>query len=69
MALHCRICGFSKFRTSRFRIRLHYFVQLLFLRLPVRCLNCDERAFTFLNQYLEVRRERKEHHREQNGTA
>jgi hypothetical protein len=37
--------------------------QLVLLRLPVRCLNCDERAFTSLLQFLKLRSARKARHR------
>ncbi len=68
MAIYCRICGFSSFRTSRFRFHPSDLSQLLFLRLPVRCTNCDERAFTSLKQFLEVRRSRKALHHEHHNT-
>lgn len=61
MATYCRTCGLSNFRTSR--LRASDLSRLLLLRLPVRCLNCDERAFTSLNQFLKVRRARKARHR------
>jgi hypothetical protein len=32
--------------------------------LPVRCLNCDERTFTSVSQFLRLRRMRKARHRE-----
>jgi hypothetical protein len=68
MTIHCRVCGFSKFRTSRFRLKIPDLTHLLLLRLPVRCLNCDERSFTSLKKYLGVRHERKERHREHPST-
>jgi hypothetical protein len=60
MELYCRICGSSKFRPSRFRFLRAYVLQLLLLRLPVRCLNCHERFFTFLLKYAKVRNAYKE---------
>jgi hypothetical protein len=42
---------------------------LLLLRLPVRCLNCDERVFTSIGQYLKVRRARKARHRQHRKPA
>jgi hypothetical protein len=59
MELHCHFCGLSKFRTSHFRFHPADLSRLLLLRLPVRCLNCDERTFTSIRQYLEVRRVRR----------
>ena len=61
MELFCRICGSSEFRSSRFRFRPAYLLRLIFLRFPVRCLNCHERAFTFLSQYLILRRAQREY--------
>jgi len=60
MAFHCNLCGFFDFRTSRFRFKLRNLANLLLLRFPVRCLNCDERKFTSLRNYLAVRRAQKE---------
>jgi DNA-directed RNA polymerase subunit N (RpoN/RPB10) len=37
---------------------------LLLMRLPVRCLNCGERTFTSVSQFLKLRRMRKARHRE-----
>jgi hypothetical protein len=68
MAVFCRICGFSSFRTSRFRFQNSDLARLLLLRLPVRCLNCDERSFTSLVHFLSVRRARKAFHKEQAST-
>ena len=65
----CSLCGFSNFRTSRFRFKMQDLAQLLLLRLPVRCLNCDERAFTSLKNYLAVRRVRRERHRVNPSTS
>jgi hypothetical protein len=60
MAFHCGLCGFSDFRTSRFRYKIRNLANFLLLRFPVRCLNCDERTFTSLKNYLAVRRAQKE---------
>ena len=68
MAMFCRVCGFSNFRTSRFRFHAPDLAQLFLLRLPVRCINCDERVFISLGQFLSVRRARKERHREHHST-
>ncbi|MGD0800824.1 MAG: hypothetical protein ABR906_05870 [Terracidiphilus sp.] len=62
MATYCRTCGLSNFRTSRFRVS--DLSQLFILRLPVRCLNCDERAFTSVMQFIKLRSARKARHRE-----
>ena len=64
MAIYCCVCGFLKFRTSRFRFRSSDLSKLLLMRLPVRCLNCDERTFTSVSQFLRLRRMRKARHRE-----
>jgi hypothetical protein len=64
MAITCRLCGFTNFRISRFRLQKSDLVQMLLLRLLVRCLNCDERTFTSLKTFFAVRRERRERHRE-----
>lgn len=69
MAIFCRLCGYSNFRTSRFRFQMLDLAHLLLLRLPVRCLNCDERAFTYFKNYLAVRRARKERHRVHHSTS
>jgi len=61
MALSCRVCGFSNFRISRFRTQ--DLTQLILLRLPARCRNCDERTFIPLRHYLVLLRARKERHR------
>jgi hypothetical protein len=63
MAIYCRVCGFSSFRTSRFHFQISDLLHLLLLCLPVRCSNCDERAFTSIKQFLDVRRSRKAHRR------
>jgi len=64
MAIYCCVCGFLKFRTSRFCFRSSDLSQLLLMRLPVRCLNCGERTFTSVSQFLKLRRMRKARHRE-----
>lgn len=61
MAIYCCVCGLLNFRTSRFRSS--DLSQLLLLRLPVRCLNCDERTFASVSQFLRLRREHKARHR------
>jgi hypothetical protein len=66
--MFCRVCGFSNFRTSRFRFQKSDLAHLLLLRFPVRCLNCDERSFTSLKNFLAVRRARKESYCERHGT-
>jgi hypothetical protein len=63
MTLSCRHCGSADFRTSHFRIRSSDLFRLLVLRMPVRCLNCHERAFTSLAQFLKLREARKARHR------
>jgi hypothetical protein len=68
MAMFCRLCGFSNFRTSHFRFQKSDLARLLVLRLPVRCLNCDERSFASLGQFLSVRRACKAFHTEQSST-
>jgi hypothetical protein len=67
MTPFCRLCGFSNFRTSRFRFQKSDLGHLLLLRLPLRCINCDERSFTSLAQFLSVRRARKALHKEQSS--
>jgi len=69
MALYCRFCGLEKFRPSLFRFRPSDLARLLILRLPVRCLNCEERTFASLNQFLKLRNEYKMRHREHRSTA
>jgi hypothetical protein len=61
--MYCRYCGFSYFRTSRFRLRARELPQLLMLRFPVRCIKCNERVFTSLKNFLQVRVEREERRR------
>jgi hypothetical protein len=68
MTIYCRSCGLSNFRTSRFRFRPSDLSQLLLLRLPVRCLTCDERTYTSLSQFLKVKKARRERHRQKHGT-
>jgi hypothetical protein len=62
MAIYCCVCGFLKFRTSR--LRSSDLSQLLLMRLPVRCLNCGERTYASVSQFLRLRRTRKARHRE-----
>ena len=62
MAIYCCVCGFLKFRTSR--LRSSDLSQLLLMRLPVRCLNCGERNFMSVSQFLTLLRMRKARHRE-----
>jgi hypothetical protein len=69
MAIYCRFCGLSNFRTSHLRFRTFDLSRLLVLRLPVRCLACDERAFTSLSQFLKVRDASRARHRENRGTT
>ncbi len=68
MALYCRFCGLEKFRPSLFRFRSSDLAQLLVLRFPVRCLNCEERTFTTLLRYLKLRNEHNIRHRQQQNT-
>jgi hypothetical protein len=63
MKMYCRFCGFSYFCTSHFRFRARELPQLLMLRFPVRCINCNERVFTSLKNFLQVRGEREERRR------
>lgn len=67
MAIFCHTCGTSNFRTSR--LRASDLPHLLLLRIPVRCLNCDERAYTFLTHFLRLRREHRERHRRRRDAA
>ena len=69
MALYCRTCGMSIFRISHFRFRSSDLSRLLLLRLPVRCMNCDERRFASLRQFLKVRDERSLRRRERRDTV
>jgi hypothetical protein len=69
MAVYCSVCGFSKFRTSRFRFWSPDLSQLLLLRLPVRCLNCHERAFVSVSQFFKLRHGRKARHRAHHRTT
>ena len=64
MTIDCCVCGFLKFRTSRFRFRSSDLSQLLLMLLPVRCLNCDERTFASVSQFLSLRRAHTARHRE-----
>ena len=68
MARYCRFCGLSNLRTARFRFQASDLLRLLLLRLPVRCLNCDERGFASLRQFLKLRKARKARHKEHRGT-
>jgi len=65
MALYCRFCGLEKFRPSHFRFRPYDLGRLLLLQLPVRCLNCEERRYASLHQFLKLRSKYKMRHREQ----
>jgi hypothetical protein len=71
MALYCRSCGLSNFRASHLRFRSSDLSRLLLLRMPVRCLTCEERTYTSLKQFLKLRKERgesqEEGHRERRG--
>ena len=69
MTIYCRHCGLSEFRTSRFRFQALDLVQLLLLRLPVRCANCHERAYTSLRQFLKLRRAHRSRHNERHDAA
>jgi len=68
MTLFCRSCGLTDFRTSRIRFRLSDLARLLILRLPVRCRNCHERAFSSLRQYLKLRNAGRARHRKHIST-
>jgi hypothetical protein len=57
MALYCRFCGLEKFRPSHFRFRPADLGRLFLLRLPVRCLNCEERTYAVLHEFLKLRSE------------
>jgi hypothetical protein len=61
MALSCRVCGYSNYRISRFR--MPDLMHLMLLRLPARCRNCDERTFVSLRHYLVLLRAHKERHK------
>jgi len=63
MSQYCRLCGFSSFRNSHFQFKMPDLAHLLLLHLPVRCLNCHERDFASITQYLKVRRARRARHR------
>jgi hypothetical protein len=67
MAFYCRSCGLSNFRAAHFRFRLSDLARLLIFRLPVRCLTCEERAYTSLTHFLKLRKERPEGIRERRG--
>jgi len=69
MTIYCRHCGSSEFRTSRFRFQALDLAQLLRLRLPVRCANCHERSFTFLPQFLKLRRVHRSRHNKSHDAA
>ena len=62
MPSHCRQCGESDFRTSKFQPfdLAHLFV----LQLPVRCMNCYERSFAFFPQFFRLRREHRDRKRQ-----
>jgi hypothetical protein len=64
MALYCRSCGMSSFRISHFRFRASDLSHSLFLQMPVRCTNCEERTYTSLQHFLQLRRERLERHKQ-----
>jgi hypothetical protein len=68
MALHCRFCGLEAFRPSLFRFQALDIGQLLLLRLPVRCLNCDVRTFSSLIGFLKLRNQHRVRLRAQNGS-
>jgi hypothetical protein len=63
----CRICGSSRFHPSHFR--RHDLWQLFALRLPARCMNCNERAFLSFLQMLKLRNARKVRHQEISPTV
>ena len=67
MTLYCRSCGLSNFRAAHFRFRLSDLARLLILRLPVRCLTCEERTYTSLKQFIKLRKERQGGIRERRG--
>ena len=69
MAKYCNLCGYSSYRNSRFQFNFPDLAHLLWLQLPVRCLNCGERDFASIKQYLEVRRARRARRRKYSGTA
>jgi hypothetical protein len=69
MAIYCRQCGLSEFHTSRFRFQVLDLAQLLLLRLPVRCTNCYRRTYTWLPQFLELRRAHRARHRQSHNAA
>jgi hypothetical protein len=68
MEITCRFCGFSTFRTSRFRFKKSDLGHLLLLRLPARCRNCDERTFVPLRLFLSLHRAHKERLKEHPST-
>jgi hypothetical protein len=41
---------------------------LLLLHFPVRCVNCNQRAFLFLPQFLKLRNELRARHKERHGS-
>jgi hypothetical protein len=55
MVVYCRFCGLENFRPSHLRFRASDLRRLLTLRLPVRCLTCEERTFAPLPYYLKLR--------------
>jgi hypothetical protein len=64
MPIYCRSCGLSNFRISHFRFWTSDIAHSLILQMPVRCTNCEQRTYTSLSHFLQLRRERLERHRQ-----
>jgi len=60
MALRCRLCGLSDFRTAR--LRGSDFFRLLILQSPVRCRNCRERAYASVLRIGKMKRDAEARH-------
>ncbi len=53
--MNCPYCDSDKLRNSQYRAG--DFPQLLLLRLPVRCRDCQERSYVSISQSRQIQRE------------
>jgi hypothetical protein len=70
--MNCPHCDADMLRNSQYRAE--DFFQLLLLRLPVRCRNCQERSYVSISMSRRIQRESKIRHekdrlREDNQTS
>jgi hypothetical protein len=55
--MNCPYCEADMLRNSQYRAK--DFFQLLLLRLPVRCRNCEERSYVSISMSRKIQRESK----------